>query len=57
LNWLIIGGQSQSSGCQAKQPEYEWTFSMTLFARSLGISVYWKPNLLVPKERPNNVDK
>ena len=53
VSWIIIGGQSKSSGEPARQPEWEWVEDLTKQARKLGAKVYWKPNLTVrPKEYP-----
>jgi protein gp37 len=53
LDWIIIGGRSQSSQLPAMQPEWEWVENLLLEAREGGIKVYFKPNLIVvPKEYP-----
>jgi len=53
FNWVIIGGQSGSSGEEADQPEWEWVESLHNQARNAGCAIYWKPNLTVkPKEYP-----
>jgi protein gp37 len=54
LDWLIIGGQSQSTGAPAAQPEWMWVESLLTQVRPTGCKVYFKPNLTVrPKEYPN----
>ncbi len=51
--WVIIGGQSQSSGAPAMQPEWQWVWELTTAAEAAGCAVYWKPNLTVrPRELP-----
>ncbi len=53
FDWLIIGGQSKSSGQPAKQPEWGWVESLLFDARQSNVRVYFKPNLTVlPKEYP-----
>ncbi|MEI6135606.1 MAG: DUF5131 family protein [Desulfomonile sp.] len=53
LDWLIIGGQSESSGEPAFQPEWEWVESLLTQAKKLNTEVYFKPNLTVrPKQYP-----
>lgn len=54
INWIIIGGQSRTSGEEAYQPEYNWVRNLDNQASSNGVKVYWKPNLTVrPKEYPS----
>lgn len=53
FDWVIIGGQSRSSKCEAYQPEWEWVESLLTQARESECKVYFKPNLSVrPKEYP-----
>lgn len=53
FDWVIIGGQSKSTGCPASQPKWEWVESLHAQARDSECSIYWKPNLTVrPKEYP-----
>ena len=53
FDWIIIGGQSQSSGGPGKQPEWEWVESLLNQSREYGLKVYFKPNLEVrPREYP-----
>lgn len=53
FDWLIIGGQSKSSGMPAMQPKWEWVYSLLERAHEFEIPVYFKPNLTVrPKEQP-----
>ncbi len=48
-----VGGQSRSTGDQARQPKWAWVESLFWQARKGGAKVYWKPNLEVrPKEMP-----
>ncbi len=58
FDWLIIGGQSKSTGEPEKQPEWEWVESLLQQAREAKCMVYFKPNLLVrPKEYPIRVQQ
>lgn len=53
FDWIIIGGQSQSSVEPARQPEYWWVHELTDQAHLAGCKVFWKPNLTVtPQEYP-----
>jgi len=53
FDWLIIGGQSKSTGEPAFQPEWSWVENLLLVARLSGIRVYFKPNLKTrPREYP-----
>lgn len=53
IDWIIIGGQSASSGEPARQPEWPWVERLLIDARRWGVKVYFKPNLLVrPREMP-----
>lgn len=53
LQWIIIGGQSRSSGEPARQPEWEWVSNLTCFAYHNKIPLYFKPNLKIrPRELP-----
>ena len=53
FDWIIIGGQSQSSQMPAAQPEWEWVESLMIQAREADCKIYFKPNLIVrPKEYP-----
>lgn len=55
FDWVIIGGQSKTSGSPAMQPEWEWVEKLHNDAREAGCSVYWKPNLTVrPREYPRS---
>lgn len=55
-DWLIIGGQSPSSGAPAMQPEWRWVESLLWQARNAGIKIYFKPNLTIrPREYPNEL--
>ena len=47
FDWLIIGGQSESSGEPARQPEWEWVTHLFSQAKKQKIKVYCKPNLQV----------
>ncbi len=54
IDWLIIGGQSKSTGAPAFQPEWAWVLNLLLSAERAHIPVYFKPNLTVrPKEMPD----
>lgn len=53
FDWVIIGGQSRSSKCEASQPEWDWVESLLSQSRMAGCKVYFKPNLSArPKEYP-----
>jgi len=53
FDWLIIGGQSESSKEPAFQPKWDWVESLLFQARKAKVKVYFKPNLSVrPKEYP-----
>lgn len=53
FDWIIIGGQSKSSGEPAFQPQWEWVESLLSQARGTGLKIYFKPNLEVrPREYP-----
>jgi protein gp37 len=53
IDWLIIGGQSKSSGSPAFQPEWKWVENLLFDAREKGAAVYFKDNLMVkPEEYP-----
>jgi len=54
FDWVIIGGQSESSGMEASQPQWEWVESLHNQARNAKCAIYWKPNLTIkPKEYPS----
>jgi protein gp37 len=54
VEWIIIGGQSDSSGEPERQPEWEWVETVLNQARDADCKVYFKPNLKVqPKEYPD----
>ncbi len=53
IDWLIIGGQSKSTGAPAFQPDWEWVLKLLVTANRANVPVYFKPNLTVrPKEIP-----
>lgn len=53
FNWLLIGGQSASSGEPARQPEWEWVHYLLSQAYRDGVrDVFWKTNLDKPEESP-----
>lgn len=53
INWIIIGGRSQSAGMPAGQPEWDWVESLIWQARKNNVKIYFKPNLTVrPREYP-----
>lgn len=55
FDWLIIGGQSKSSGEPAFQPDWEWVEHLMKQARKHKLKIYFKPNLETrPKEYPIN---
>ncbi len=58
LDWIIIGGRSQSSKMGAGQPEWSWVETLLFEARIADVQVYFKPNLTVqPKEYPQTAEK
>jgi len=53
FDWVIIGGQSKTSGEPECQPEWQWVEEILTCARECMCSVYFKPNLTVrPRELP-----
>ena len=53
IDWLIIGGQSKTTGEPEAQPNWKWVESLLTQGRRSNISVYFKPNLTVrPREYP-----
>lgn len=53
FDWVIVGGQSRSSGQPEMQPEWNSVESLLQQARDVGSAVYFKPNLVVrPREYP-----
>lgn len=53
FDWVIIGGQSKSTGDGERQPAWEWVEDLVSQARDSSCKVYFKPNLTVrPKEWP-----
>ena len=55
INWLIIGGQSKASNCQAYQPPLRWIGNLLQQADRHNIDVYLKPNLQIVKKYPNEI--
>jgi len=56
FDWIIIGGQSRSSGSPEMQPEWEWVERLLHQAREKQVAVYFKPNLIVrPREYPGGI--
>jgi len=54
FDWVIIGGQSDSSGEPASQPQWSWVEELMQQARDGACQVYFKPNLTVrPREYPD----
>jgi len=54
VDWIIVGGQSDSNGEPERQPEWDWVEAVLNQARESGCKVYFKPNLKVqPKEYPD----
>jgi len=45
LDWLIIGGQSQSSGDKKRYPNVEWVESLVGQAKRFNVKIYQKPNI------------
>lgn len=55
IDWVIIGGCSQTSGGPAIQPQWKWVEDLLWTARDCGCKVYFKTNLETrPKEYPKN---
>jgi len=53
VDWVIIGGQSKTSGAPEMQPDWKWVESLIVDAEELSIPYYFKPNLTVrPKYLP-----
>jgi protein gp37 len=53
IDWVIIGGCSESSGGPEVQPQWEWVEKLLFVARDSNCKVYFKPNLKTrPKEYP-----
>ena len=53
FDWVVFGGQSESSKAPAFQPPWEWVEHLQQQARAAKCLVYWKPNLLTrPQEYP-----
>lgn len=53
FGWYIIGGQSDSTGEPARQPEWDWVEHVLNQARAVNAVVYFKPNLTArPREYP-----
>ncbi len=53
IHWVIIGGQSKTTGAPAFQPEWEWVENLLIDARKINAKVFFKPNLSVrPQEKP-----
>jgi protein gp37 len=53
FDWVVMGGQSASSGAPAFQPPWEWVEHLWGQSRAAGCKVYWKPNLVTrPREYP-----
>jgi protein gp37 len=54
FDWVVIGGQSESTQAPAFQPPWEWIEHLWEQARAAGCRIYWKPNLTTrPKEYPS----
>ena len=53
FHWVIVGAQSKSSGEPAKQPLWDWVWTLTKQAYDHNCHVYWKKNLEVrPRAYP-----
>jgi protein gp37 len=53
FDWVVLGGQSASSGAPAFQPPWEWVEHLMRQAREAGCMLYFKPNLETrPQEYP-----
>lgn len=51
FDWVIVGGQSQSSGGPAAQPDPWWAMELTVDAHRAGCKVYHKTNLRLERIR------
>ena len=55
FDWVVIGGQSQTSGAPAFQPPWEWVEDLMRQVREAGCLLYFKPNLETrPQEYPTD---
>jgi protein gp37 len=53
FDWVIVGGQSKTTGEPEFQPEWKWVENILVMARKSKCDIYFKPNLTVrPKEYP-----
>jgi protein gp37 len=52
FHWVVIGGQSRSSGDIERHPEWEWAFDLAVQAKRAGCKVYFKPNTFSKWEVP-----
>jgi protein gp37 len=53
FDWVVVGGQSQSTQAPAFQPPWEWVEHLWQQARTSNCLLYWKPNLHTrPQEYP-----
>jgi protein gp37 len=52
FDWVVIGGQSKSSGAPEFHPEPWWALELAYEAHKAGCAVYFKPNTF---ERPWNI--
>lgn len=57
FDWVIVGGQSASTGEPAMQPEWEWFESLFLQARHWGKPVFCKDNLDLNSIKPEEYPK
>lgn len=51
IDWVIIGGRSESMNMPSFQPEWNWVQDLIVSADECSIPIYFKPNLTV---RPTN---
>ncbi len=49
FDWVVIGGASRSSQTPEWSPPFEWVEDLLRQARSAGVKVYFKTNLLGPR--------
>lgn len=54
FHWVIVGGRSGTKRMPAMQPDWEWVGHLVSQARAAKCKVYLKPNLVIPKEYPND---
>lgn len=51
FQWIVIGGASSSANTPEFRPPFEWVYDLVTQARSAGVKVYFKTNLLGNPQR------